>query len=239
MNRFDRKKQTLLLILFLLISGLTQAAGKGDDPLLYMLRLDRLELRPDGSDTPFAWDVQGWVGKDLNKAWLKTEGEAVDGSVDSAEVQLLYSRAILPFWDIQLGWRRDIRPEPKRDWLALNLKGLSPYFFDVDAGLFLGESGRLSARLDAEYEYLFTQRLILTPRLSFNLFSKDDPEMGIGSGLSDMEAGLRLRYEIRREFAPYIGVNWEQRFGTTADYAEAAGDDSSDLRFVIGVRAWF
>ncbi len=239
MRNKNIRMRSVIAALSLVIGGMAHAAGKGDDPLLYMLSVDKLELRPDANDTPFAWSAEGWMGKDLNKAWIKTEGQAVNGSIDSAEVQLLYSRAVSPFWDIQLGWRRDIRPQPNRDWLAINMKGLSPYFIDVDAGIFIGESGRLNARLDAEYDYLLTQRLILSPELSFNLFSKDDPEVGIGSGFSDMELGLRLRYEIRREFAPYIGINWEKKLGDTADYAEAAGEAADDLRFVIGIRAWF
>jgi copper resistance protein B len=135
---------------------------------------------------PLAWEAEAWLGKDLNKLWLKTEGELLKGETEEAELQLLYSRAISPYWDLQLGWRGDMQPTPNRNWAAISLKGLAPYFFEVDASLFIGQSGRTAARLSAEYEMLFTQRLILSP------------ELGIESGLSNISTGLRLRYEIRR-----------------------------------------
>jgi copper resistance protein B len=184
-------------------------------------------------------DADAWIGYDLNKLWFKTEVERVDGETEEAELQMLYSRALAPFWDLQLGWRRDIRPEPHRDYLAIGFKGLAPYLFETDASLFLGEAGQFGARLDAEYEYLFTQRLILSPEIEVNLYSRDDEEVGIGAGLSNMSLGLRLRYEIRREFAPYIGVNWTRQFGQTAVYARAEGSDPSDFQWVAGIRAWF
>ncbi|MEW8460401.1 MAG: copper resistance protein B, partial [Candidatus Thiodiazotropha endolucinida] len=136
-------------------------------------------------------------------------------------------------------WRRDLIPDPERDWLVIGLKGLAPYLFEVDASLFAGESGQIGVRLDAEYEYLFTQRLVLTPEIEVNLHTKDDEEVGIGSGLSDLSLGLRLRYEVKREFAPYVGVNWSKRFGDTADYAREEGEDVSDLEWLVGVRAWY
>ena len=121
----------------------------------------------------------------------------------------------------------------------IGIQGLAPYFFEIDAALFIGSSGRVAARLEAEYEILFTQKLILTPEVEINAFSEDDPAQRIGSGLSDTELGLRLRYEIRRELAPYIGINWEKKFGTTADYARDDGLGTSDLQLVLGIRAWF
>ncbi len=123
--------------------------------------------------------------------------------------------------------------------MAIGFKGLAPYFFDIDAAAFIGESGRVALRFEAEYELLITQRLILTPDIEINLYGQNDPEVGIGSGLSDIEAGLRLRYEIRRQFAPYIGVNWTRLFGNTADFARIAGEKSSETQLVIGLRAWF
>jgi copper resistance protein B len=219
--------------------SLPAVAMMPDDPLLTMFKLDQFELRDADDGTPFVWEGYGWVGRDLNKLWVKTEGERVHGETEEAELQLLYGHAVHPYWDLQVGWRRDIRPEPTRDWLAIGAMGLAPYWFEVDAALFLGNEGRTSARLSAEYELLFTQRLVLTPEVEVNLYGKDDPEIGVGSGLSDMELGLRLRYEIRREFAPYIGVSWIQKFGGTADIARAEGEPTSDLQWVAGVRAWF
>jgi copper resistance protein B len=214
-------------------------AAAEDDPLLFKAMADQLELRITDGDNALAWDAEAWLGKDLNKLWLKTEGERVDGNTEDAELQVLYSRAITAFWDVQAGWRGDLRPHPDRHWLAMGFKGLAPYFFDIDAAVFIGESGHTAARIDLEYEVLFTQRLILTPEFETNLYGKKDPERGIGSGLSDIEIGLRLRYEIRREFAPYIGLNWWKKFGDTADFARAAGADTDDIQILLGLRAWF
>ena len=221
--------------------GLSTAvmASGSDDPLIAKVMIDKLEVRSTDGPDPLLLDADAWIGYDLNKFWFKTEVEVVDGRTEEAEVQFLYSRAIAPFWDFQAGWRRDIRPEPQRDYLALGFKGLAPYLFEVDAGLFIGESGQVGARLDAEYEYMFTQKLILSPEIEMNFYSKDDEAVGIGSGLSDMELGLRLRYEIKREFAPYIGVNWTKKFGQTADFARDEGEETSDVQFVVGFRAWF
>ncbi len=214
-------------------------AGGKDDPLVTKVMIDQLETRITDGPNPLVLEAEAWAGYDLHKFWFKTDVERVDGETEEAEIQLLYSRAIAPFWDFQAGWRRDIKPRPDRDYLALAFKGLAPYLFEVDAGLFIGESGRVNARLDAEYEYMLTQRWVLAPELTMNLYSKDDAERGIGSGLSDLSLGLRLRYEIRREFAPYIGVNWSKQFGDTADFAEAEGEDTSDTQIVAGIRAWF
>ncbi len=214
-------------------------AGGKDDPLVTKVMIDQLETRITDGPNPLVLEAEAWAGYDLHKFWFKTDVERVDGETEEAGIQLLYSRAIAPFWDFQAGWRRDIKPKPDRDYLALAFKGLAPYLFEVDAGLFIGESGRVNARLDAEYEYMLTQRWVLAPELTMNLYSKDDAERGIGSGLSDLSLGLRLRYEIRREFAPYIGVNWSKQFGDTADFAEAEGEDTSDTQIVAGIRAWF
>ncbi len=232
-------KKLSITMAVLLTTGV-QAAGMGaDDPLVYRVMIDKLEIRSTDGPNPLVLDADAWVGYDLNKFWFKTEVERVDGETEEAEVQFLYSRAIAPFWDFQTGWRRDIKPEPERDFLALGFKGLAPYLFEVDAGIFIGESGQVGARLDAEYEYLFTQKLILSPEIELNLYGKDDEEVGIGSGLSNMELGLRLRYEIRREFGPYLGVNWTKQFGETADFSRDDGEDTSDVQFVVGLRAWF
>jgi len=214
-------------------------AEMDDDPLLLTVILDQIETRDVGGDNALSWDGQGWLGKDLHKIWFKTDGERTAGSTNEAELQFLYSKAIARYWDFQLGVRHDFKPSPSRSWLAIGFKGLAPYFFDIDAAAFIGESGRVALRFEAEYELLITQRLILTPDIEINLYGQNDPEVGIGSGLSDIEAGLRLRYEIRRQFAPYIGVNWTRLFGNTADFANIAGRDTSEAQLVIGLRAWF
>ncbi len=214
-------------------------ADMEDDPLLLTVILDQLETRDAGGDNTLAWDGEAWLGKDLRKIWFKTDGERTAGSTDGAELQFLYSKAIARYWDFQLGVRHDFEPSPSRSWAAIGFKGLAPYFFDIDAAAFIGESGRAALRFEAEYELLFTQRLILTPDIEINIYGQNDPDVGIGSGLSDIEAGLRLRYEIRREFAPYIGINWSRLFGNTEDFARIAGKDTSEAQLVIGLRAWF
>ena len=215
------------------------SAMTDDDPLLAWLFVDKAELRKTSGHDHFAWEGDLWLGHDVNKAWLKTEGENSEDRTEEAELQLLYSRAMTTNWDLQAGWRHDFRPEPNREWLAVGFRGLAPYHFDVDVAAFLGKDGRTSIRADADYEILFTQRLILVPEIEIDWFGKSDPERVIGSGLSSLELGLRLRYEIRREFAPYVGINWWSKFGKTKDIARAAGDETKDLELVLGVRLWF
>ncbi len=214
-------------------------AEMDDDPLLLTVMLDQLETRDASGDNAVFWDAQGWLGKDLHKIWFKSDGERSAENTDEAELQFLFSKAIARYWDFQLGVRHDFNPSPSRSWVAIGFKGLAPYFFDIDAAVFIGESGRTAGRLEVEYELLLTQRLILTPDIEINLYGQNDSDVGIGSGLSDIEVGIRLRYEIRRHFAPYIGFNWSRMFGNTADFAKADGRDTSEAQLVIGIRAWF
>jgi len=215
------------------------AGGMEDDPLLATVLIDQLESRLGDDSPPLVWEAEGWIGRDLNKIWIKTEGEARDGRLEEAEVQLLYSRAVAPYWDVQMGLRHDFRPRPRRDWLVLGIKGLAPWFFDIDAALFVGEDGRTAARLTAEYEIMFTQRLALVPEVEVNLAGRSDPDTGNGSGLVSTEVGLRLRYEVHRRFAPYVGVTWTGLHGETADYAREEGGKTSDTRLAVGIRAWY
>jgi copper resistance protein B len=182
---------------------------------------------------------QGWIGKDLQKLWIKTEIEQLDGKIEEAELQVLYSQAVATYWDFQIGLRKDFRPTPDRSWAVIGLQGLAPYFFEVDTALFIAESGRTALRLEAEYELLLTQQLILTPEFEININGQNDEALGIGSGLSGVQAGLRLRYELRREFAPYIGVNWSKEFGETAEYSRINNETTDGWQWTIGVRAWF
>lgn len=218
----------------------TNAIAMGeDDPLLTMLKIDQLEITDLGDSNDLAWEGQAWIGKDLNKLWFKTEGERVDSDVEEAEIQLLYSKAIAPYWDAQIGWRHDIKPKPNRDWLVLGVQGLAPYFFETDIALFIGENGMVGLRTEFEYELMLTQKWVLTPEIEANFFSKNDHDVGLGSGLSGVSLGLRLRYEIKREFAPYIGIEWGKRFGDSADLAREDGEPISNTKWVAGVRLWF
>ncbi|MDC9726109.1 MAG: copper resistance protein B [Gammaproteobacteria bacterium] len=228
--------KAFILFTTLVYINASSAAGMVDDPVLTMVKIDQLELSDSDNNT---WDAQAWLGKDLNKLWLKTEGELTGSDVEEAEIQLLYSRAIAPYWDAQIGWRHDLKPEPNRDWLAIGVKGLAPYFFETDIALFIGEHGNIGVRGQFEYELMLTQKWVLSPEVEFNLFSKNDEDVGIGSGLSDISAGLRLRYEIEREFAPYIGVEWERRFGNSADFARQESESRTHVNWVAGIRIWF
>jgi copper resistance protein B len=210
-----------------------------DDPLLSKVTIDRLEVRDEEDTNPLAWEASAWVGRDLEKFWFKTEGIYEDSEVHSAEYQLLYGWAIAPYWDMQVGWRLDSKPEPERNWLAIGVQGVAPYFIETEATLFVGEENMSALRLEFEYELMLTQRWVLVPELEANIYGNNDRERGIGSGLSELEFSVRLLYEIKREFAPYIGINWEKVLGNTADYAEAAGEETSETEFTIGIHAWF
>lgn len=202
--------------------------------------IEMLEMRPDKGPNGYAWEGEFRYGGDIDRLVVKSEGEgAFGGRLEQAEVQALYARAIGPYFDVQAGVRQDLEPRPRRTYAALGFEGLAPYWFQVEGAVFLSNEGDLSARLEGSYDLRLTQRLILQPRAQVNLAARHVPELGLGAGLTNAELGLRLRYEIRREFAPYLGVHYERRFGDTADFARAAGEDRDDLRLVAGIRAWF
>jgi copper resistance protein B len=203
------------------------------------LRVDRLEAVKTDDNTSTTYDLQAWYGRDFDRAVLKAEGDLDSGSLEDARTELLWGHAIASYWDMQLGARFDSGEGPNRSWLAFGVQGLAPYWFEVDTTAYLGEQGRTALSLEAEYELLLTQKLILQPRVEADVYGKSDVERGLGSGLSDLSLGLRLRYEIRREIAPYLGVEWARKFGETEDLAQAAGEDIRETRFVAGLRFWF
>lgn len=202
--------------------------------------LERLEAGFGDDDTTLVWDAQGWIGGDINRLVWKAEGEGVSGDgVDDIEVQALYSRAVRPFWDVQIGVRHDFADGDDTTHLVAGVQGVAPGWWEVDAALFLSSDGDLTARVEAEYDLRLTQRLILQPRVELDLSAADEPARGLSSGFTGAEAGLRLRYEIRREFAPYVGVEWHSALGGAADLARAAGHPVEETRFLIGLRAWY
>lgn len=203
--------------------------------------IDRLEAGFGDGEETFLWDVQGWTGGDIQRFWWKSEAEGEIGeSPHEVEVQALYSRAVTPFWDVQAGVRHDFRRGvDDTTHLVLGVQGLAPHWWEIDAAAFLSTDGDLTARVEAEYDQRITQRLILQPRLEIEASAGDIPELEIGSGLSSVEAGLRLRYELSKRFAPYAGVEWSRALGDTADYVRAAGGEVEDTRLVVGLRAWF
>jgi copper resistance protein B len=236
-----------LLVAGALVGRLGPAAAQGSpfaflrEPIFTLLLLEQNEYRSGGSGNEYSWEAQGWVGGDYNRAWFKTQGDHnIDANVlENAEVQALYSRSIAPFWDFQIGGRFDLKPAPSRSFAVLGIQGLAPYWFEVNPALFVSHKGDVSARLEAGYDVLLTQRLIARPEMQLDFAIQDVKEDAVGSGLSSVELGLRLRYEIRREFAPYIGVVWERKVGRTADFIRQRGDAADVLEFTLGIRLWF
>ena len=203
------------------------------------LMVERLEARLGEGEDGWLWDIQGWYGGDIDKIVVKSEGEGeIGGALEDAEVQALWGHAIGPFFDLQAGVRLDLEPET-RSHLVLGVQGLAPYMWHVDGALFLSDRGDFTARIEGEYDQKITQALILQPRVELELAAQDIPERGIGAGLTKIEPGLRLRYEIAREFAPYLGVEYEAKLGETADLAREEGEDAAGFKLLAGIRAWF
>lgn len=197
------------------------------------------EFRVGNGEDGYRWEGEAWVGGDLNRFVVKSEGEGGEDGIEAAEVQLLYSRAVSPYFDLQAGLRQDLQSGPRRTYATVGFEGLAPYWFETSGALFLSSKGELLARLEGSYDLRLTQRLIVQPRVEVNVSGQDVAELELGSGVSNIELGLRLRYEIKREFAPYVGVSFERKLGGTADYAKALGQDVEATSLVIGVRAWF
>ncbi len=197
------------------------------------------EYRPGARGDGFAWETRASFGGDINRLVVKSQGEGAEGHIEDAELHGLYSRALTPYFNLQAGVRHDVRPTPQRTYAAIGIEGLAPYWFEVDTALFLSDKGDVSARFEASYDLRLTSRLTLEPRIEANVQSQDVPSLGLGAGLSDVEAGLRLRYALTPEVGPYIGLNHTRRIGNTADLARTSGQAVRDTRFVVGLRAWF
>jgi copper resistance protein B len=218
-------------------------------PGLYHSFTLETDLSRQNDETTGTWDLDGWAGGDINRLWLKSEGEITGGKTQKAELWALYSRNVATYWDAQVGIREDFKPSlpavpglpaPKaHTYLAAGVAGLAPYFFETEAHLFVRDDGAISARLRQENQWLVTQRLILQPRLELNLNGKEDPALGLGTGLTDASLGLQARYEFRREFAPYLDLTYDQKFGRTADYARMRGEKPTETRLSVGIRWMF
>lgn len=211
----------------------------GDEQSTGFFLADRLEAQRSDGQTNGAYEFLARYGRDYDRLVVKAEGEVVSGKLEESRTEAFWSHAITGYWDTQLGLRHDTGPGPNRDWLAFGIEGLAPYWFEVDATAYLGEGGRSALRLSAEYELILTQKLILQPRVELAAYGQSDPANDIGTGLSSLNAGVRLRYEFTRQFAPYIGVEWTGSYGETADIARANGRPTRDTRVVAGVRFWF
>ena len=221
-----------LVCLLAVASSPSFAGGISDDPLLAYLKADKLEWRDSDEGDLLVWELDAWIGKDLDKLWIKSAGETVDGETESNEIEVLYSKAISPFWDLQMGLRHEFRPKPATDWLGVGFMGIAPYLLEVDTSLFVNEDSQINARLDIDYEYMFSQKLVLISNLELSLYSEDDIARGIVSGLSSAELGFRLHYELKREFSPYIGVNFENKYGNSVV------EESSETQLVLGLSFW-
>lgn len=213
--------------------------GVHDSAINTFFLLDQLEYQDADDGSTLAWDASGWIGGDVDRLWLRSEGERTNGVTEEAEVQALWGHAIGPWWDVVTGVRQDFKPGAPQTWAAFGLQGMALYAFEAEATAFVGENGQSALRLEGDYDILLTNRLILQPMAEVNVYGKNDEARGVGSGLANTEVGLRLRYEIRREFAPYIGVTWNRSYGNTADMLRDEGEDVEEARFVAGIRMWF
>jgi copper resistance protein B len=210
-----------------------------DNMINSFVLFDQLEWQAGNTGKGANWDNSGWIGGDLNRFWFRTEGEGEGGRLDTAYAHALYGRAIARWWDLVAGVRQDFRPGPAQTWAAIGIQGLAPEWFEVEATAYVGASGRTQVRFETEYELLLTNRVVLQPLAEFDIYGKADPERGVGAGLSTADAGIRVRYAFRREFAPYVGVVWSRKFFGTADLAEAAGEQTGGMRASVGLRFWF
>ncbi len=220
------------------LSG-TRQLKLADEHNFGALLVNRFERANSSYENSFSYDAQAWFGRDYDRLVIKAEGDLVNGKTLEARTEALWGHAVAPFWDAQLGLRADSGGGPERRWLALGMQGLAPYWFELDATAYVGEGGRTALRLGAEYELLLTQKLILQPRVEFNFYGQADEAREIGAGLSSGTAGLRLRYEINRQLAPYVGVEWKGKYGATADLARNEGARTEETRWVAGLRFWF
>nr|WP_065351030.1 MULTISPECIES: copper resistance protein B [Pseudomonas] len=200
---------------------------------------DKLEWQDANDGSALAWDLSGWIGGDIDRLLLRSEGERTNGKTEEAEIQALWGHSISPWWDVVAGARQDFKPGAPQTWAAFGLQGQAISDLDIEATAFIGEAGQTAARLEADYDLQLTNNLVLQPTAELNFYGKNDPQRGNGSGLSTSEFGLRLRYEITPQFAPYVGVSWDRSYGKTADYAREDDEDTQDARLVVGVRMWF
>ncbi|MBS7458834.1 copper resistance protein B [Coralloluteibacterium stylophorae] len=210
-----------------------------DQRVVGLLQFNRLETWHGDEASGQAWEAQGWVGTDWNRLWLRSEGERTGGHTESADLELMYGRPVARWWDLVAGLRHDIAPGAGRTFAGIGVVGMAPYMFEVSATAYVGEGGQTAARVEVEYETLLTNRLILQSQVEAEAWGEDDPRRGIGSGLATLEAGFRLRYEVTRRFAPYLGIAWERTHGGSADLRRADGGPEHDTRVVAGLRFWF
>jgi copper resistance protein B len=242
--RLTARSAAAALLFFALIDSCTgadsmaQTMQMDDAALIGKIWLDQLEWRSGARPDEAAWQGEGWYGGDYDKAWVRSEGDAYADRTQDARAELFWDHLIARWWSLQAGAREDFGVGPRRGWVAFGVRGLAPQGIDVEATAYAGAAARTAARLKLNYDLLLTQRLVLTSELEMNLYGHADPERNIGSGVSDLEVGLRLRYEVRREIAPYAGVVWARRRGAGADFLRPAGAGCGELHIAAGLRVW-
>jgi len=217
-----------------------QGPTMGDEVFTHVL-FNQLEGRTDGSDSEMRWDGEGWIGMDMNRAWFKSEGFATNGTVSDGDIEALYDRPLprLRYFDGQVGVREDIASGPHRTWLALGIEGLAPGFFQFEPTVYFRDGGHVAGRITTSYDLLITQRLIAQPELQMDFYSKSDSQRLTGTGLSDIDTGIQLRYDFSRKFAPYVGFAYNGKFGGTATFARRAGESVLNSGFIFGFRVWY
>ena len=198
---------------------------------------DQLEWRSGNGPGALTWSNTGWVGGDINRVWFRTDVDGNGDGFDEAQAHILYGRAVARWWDVVAGVRQDIQPGAQT-WLAVGVQGLAPGFFEVEATAYLSDEGQVAAHAELEYDLMLSNRLILQPTVEVNVYGKPNASLGVGSGLSTAEAGIRLRYHVTREFAPYVGVSWARAFGDTVATQDEDVPNGAP-RLVTGVRVWF
>jgi copper resistance protein B len=204
----------------------------------YFVLFDQIEWQGTGSGGAKIENTT-WMGGNVNRVWLRVDGDSEGGRLEHASVDALWGHSFSRWWDVVAGVRQDFRPGDPQTWAAVGIQGLAPYWFEVEATGYLGGDGRTRARFEVEYDLLLTNRVILQPVVELELYGKRDPERGVRAGFSSLETGLRLRYEIRRELAPYVGLTWDRKLFGTADLARAEGEDVGGARLAFGLRTWF
>ena len=211
-----------------------------DNEVFEYLNFNQLEGRITGPQSTFRWDGEGWIGTNKNKLWLKSEGDVSNGTMSDGDHEALYDRPIphLRYFDWQAGVRADLDSGPKRTWGAIGIQGLAPYSFEFAPTFYFRDGGHVAGRLEGSYNLYVTQRLVLQPQIEMNFYNKPDPARGIGTGLSDLDSGIRLGYQISRKFAPYIGFTYSSSFGETAAFARRAGQPAHSSSLVFGVWIW-
>ncbi|HEY0759129.1 MAG TPA: copper resistance protein B [Acidisarcina sp.] len=210
------------------------------DRVVAHVLFNQLEGRTDGASPDLRWDGEGWIGTDMNRLWIKSEGTLHGSSLSDGDQELLYDRPIprLRYLDAQVGIREDLDSSANRTWGAIGIEGLAPSFFQIEPTFYFRDGGHVAGKITASYDLRITQRLVAQPELEMNFYSKPDPARGLGTGMTDLDTGIRLRYEIRRKVAPYVGLAYTDQYGSTASYSHRSGDSVSNPRFIFGIRVW-